>query len=93
LGELCLHETNLNHRRVIGRALVERLRAVGKRRGYAPGAVAISWTLRHCAVTAAIVGVRKPEQVDDVVAATALHLTQSELTEIEAVAELAGRGQ
>ena len=49
-------------------ALVERLRAVGKRRGYAPGAVAVAWTLRHAAVTGAIVGARKPEQVDDVVA-------------------------
>jgi len=37
-------------------ALVERLRAVGKRRRYAPGAVAVAWTLRHSSVTAAIVG-------------------------------------
>ena len=74
-------------------ALVERLRAVGKRRGYAPGAVAVAWTLRHSAVTAAIIGARKPEQVDEVVAAAAVHLTQSDVTEIEAVAELAGRGQ
>ena len=74
-------------------ALVERLRAVGKRRGYAPGAVAVAWTLRHSAVTGAIVGARKPEQVDDVVAAAAVHFTQWDLTEIEAVAELAGRSQ
>jgi len=74
-------------------ALVERLRAVGKRRRYAPGAVAVAWTLRHSAVTAAIIGARKPEQVDEVVAAAAVHLTQWDLTEIEAVAELAGRGQ
>jgi aryl-alcohol dehydrogenase-like predicted oxidoreductase len=47
--------------------------------------------LRHSAVTGAIVGARKPEQVDDVVAAAAVHLTQWDLTEIEAVAELAGR--
>ena len=69
-------------------AFVERLRAVGKRRGYAPGAVAVAWTL-----LTAIVGARKPEQVDDVVAAAAVHLTQSDLTEIETVVELAGRGQ
>ena len=72
---------------------MERLRAVGKRRGYAPGAVAVAWTLRHSAVTGAIVGARKPEQVDDVVAAAGDHLTQWDLTEIEAVAELAGRDQ
>jgi aryl-alcohol dehydrogenase-like predicted oxidoreductase len=74
-------------------ALVERLRAVGKRRGYAPGAVAVAWTLRHAAVTGAIVGARKPEQVDDVVAAAGVYLTQCDLAEIETVAELAGRGQ
>lgn len=72
---------------------MEQLRAVGKRRGYTPGAVAVAWTLRHSAVTAAIVGARMPEQVDDVVAAAAVHLTQWDLTEIETVAELAGRGQ
>jgi aryl-alcohol dehydrogenase-like predicted oxidoreductase len=73
--------------------LVERLRAVGQRRGYAPGAVAVAWTLRHSAVTAAIVGARKPEQVDDTVAAAGLHLTRPELSEIENAGELAGRGQ
>jgi aryl-alcohol dehydrogenase-like predicted oxidoreductase len=72
---------------------VEQLRAVGKRRAYTPGAVAVAWTLRHSAVTGAIVGARKPEQVDDVVAAAAVHLTQWDLTEIETVAELAGSGQ
>jgi aryl-alcohol dehydrogenase-like predicted oxidoreductase len=69
-------------------ALVERLRAVGNRRGYATGAVAVAWTLRHSAVTGAIVGARKPEQADDVVAAAALRLAQSDLKEIETVGEL-----
>jgi len=73
--------------------LVERLRAVGRRRGVAPGAAAIAWTLTNTAVTGAIVGARKREQVDDVVAAAGLRLTQSDLTQIEPVAELAGRGQ
>jgi aryl-alcohol dehydrogenase-like predicted oxidoreductase len=53
----------------------------------------VAWTLRHSAVTAAIVDACKPEQVDDVVAVAAVHLTQSELTEIEFVVELGGRGQ
>ena len=74
-------------------ALVERLRAVGKRGGFAPGAVAIAWTLTNSAVTAAIVGARKREQVDEVVAAAGVRLTHSDLTQIEPVAELAGRGQ
>jgi len=74
-------------------ALVSRLRGVGKLHGYVPGAVAVAWTLRHSAVTGAIVGARKPEQVDDVVAAATIHLTQSDLAEIESVGELAGRTQ
>ncbi|MBE3100479.1 MAG: aldo/keto reductase, partial [Planctomycetes bacterium] len=36
--------------------LVERLRAIGNRHGRSPGEVAIAWTLRHPAVTGAIVG-------------------------------------
>jgi aryl-alcohol dehydrogenase-like predicted oxidoreductase len=40
-------------------------------------------------VTAAIVGARKAGQVDDMAAAAAVRLTQSDLKEIENVAELA----
>src|SRR5258705_6225303 len=69
--------------------LVERLRAIGRRLDGFPGAVAVAWTLRHPAVTAAIVGARKPEQMDDVVAAAVTRPTQLDLQEIEAVAELA----
>jgi len=70
-------------------ALVERLRSVGNRRRYTPGAVAVAWTLRNPAVTGAIVGARKPEQVDEVVAAAAMRLDQSDLKEIEINGELA----
>jgi len=83
------NEPNLSH----NLALVYRLRTIATRRGYAPGAVAISWALRNSAVTAAIVGARKPEQVNDVVAAAGLHLTSSDLIELEGFAQLAGRGQ
>jgi aryl-alcohol dehydrogenase-like predicted oxidoreductase len=41
-------------------ALVERLRQIGP----SPGAVAVAWTLRHPAVHGAIVGFRRPEQVE-----------------------------
>jgi aryl-alcohol dehydrogenase-like predicted oxidoreductase len=44
--------------------LVERLRAVGARHGRSPGETAIAWTLRHPAVTGAIVGARNSKQVD-----------------------------
>jgi len=69
--------------------LVEHLRAVGDRQHCSPGDVAIAWTLRHPAVTAAIVGARKPEQVEDVLAVANVRLTDPDLAEIEGVAKAA----
>jgi aryl-alcohol dehydrogenase-like predicted oxidoreductase len=69
--------------------LVERLRAIGRRHDTSPGAVAVAWTLHNPAVTAAIVGARKPEQVNDMVAAAEIRLTESELKEVENVPQLA----
>jgi len=69
-------------------ALVRRLRDIGKLHGYAPGAVAVAWTLHNSAVTGAIVGARKPKQIDDVVAAAVIHLTEADIGEIEAATEL-----
>jgi aryl-alcohol dehydrogenase-like predicted oxidoreductase len=62
--------------------LVEKLRDIGKRRGCSPGEVAIAWTLNHPAVTAAIVGARRPEQVDGFVGAAKIELTPEEIAEI-----------
>jgi len=73
--------------------IVEQLRAAGRPRGLTPGAMAIAWTLANPAVTGAIVGARKRQQVDGVVSAARVHLTESELTQIKPAAELAGRPQ
>ena len=62
--------------------LVERLSAVGARHGRSPGEVAIAWTLRHPAVTGAIVGARRPDQIDGIVGAADLALTDADLAEI-----------
>jgi len=70
-------------------AIVEQLRAIGRSHGCSPGAAAVAWALRHPAVTAAIVGARKPEQVDDLAAAAALRLTPSDLEQIETAGKLA----
>jgi len=63
--------------------LVERLREVGKRHGRPPGQIAIAWTLRNPAVTAAIVGGRSAKQVGGTVGAVDLQLTKEEVAEIE----------
>ena len=64
-------------------ALVERLRAVGGRQGKSPGEVAIAWTLRHSAVTGAIVGARNAKQIDGIIGAATFRLPQDEIREIE----------
>src|SRR5450432_408747 len=68
--------------------LVETLRAIGKRYHVTPGAVAIAWTLRNPAVTGAIVGVRKAQQVDGVIGAAEIELNSNDLLAIEQVMAL-----
>jgi aryl-alcohol dehydrogenase-like predicted oxidoreductase len=60
------------------------LEEIGREHGRSPGEVAIAWTLRHPAVTAAIVGGRKPDQVDGIIVAAEFRLGQDELDKIEA---------
>ena len=64
--------------------LVERLRAVGDKHGRTPGEVAIAWTLRHPAITAAIVGARKPAQIDQLIGAATFRLSPEEIQALEA---------
>jgi aryl-alcohol dehydrogenase-like predicted oxidoreductase len=60
-------------------ALVERLRSVAEAREVAVGAVAIAWALRNPAVDGAIVGFRRPDQVDPLLAAASLVLGDDEV--------------
>ena len=64
--------------------LVQRLTAVAERHGTVPGAVAIAWTLRNPAVDGAIVGFRRPDQVDPVIDAASLELSTEDIAMIEA---------
>jgi len=64
--------------------LVERLREIGQRHDKSPAEVAIAWTLRHPAVSAAIVGGRRPDQVDGIVGAADFRLSEDEIAEVEA---------
>jgi aryl-alcohol dehydrogenase-like predicted oxidoreductase len=64
--------------------LVELLKKIGSKHGRTPGEVAIAWVLRHPAVTAAIVGARKPGQLKELVGAADWRLTPSEANEIDA---------
>lgn len=53
-------------------AVAERVQTLAERLGHSAAEVAIAWTLRPTAVTGAIVGSRRPEQLDDVVGAAAI---------------------
>jgi aryl-alcohol dehydrogenase-like predicted oxidoreductase len=64
-------------------ALVERLRSVADAYDTSLGAVAVAWTLSNPAVDGAIVGFRRPDQVDPIVGAANLELTDEDLATIE----------
>jgi aryl-alcohol dehydrogenase-like predicted oxidoreductase len=63
--------------------LVRRLRDIGIRYGRSAGEVAVAWVLRNSAVTAAIVGARKPGQIKGVLGAARLELSDADLAEID----------
>jgi aryl-alcohol dehydrogenase-like predicted oxidoreductase len=63
--------------------LVRLLRAIGRAHGRTPGEVAVAWVLSKPAVTGAIVGARRADQVQGVIGAATLRLSPHELAEIE----------
>ena len=63
--------------------LVEVLNEIAFVHNVSPGVVAIAWTLQHPGVTGAIVGARRPEQVDGIISAAEFQLTDSEANQIE----------
>jgi aryl-alcohol dehydrogenase-like predicted oxidoreductase len=63
--------------------LVERLKKVAERHDTTPGAIAVAWALHHPAIDGAIVGFRRPDQVDPILPAVTLDLTDEDATELE----------
>jgi aryl-alcohol dehydrogenase-like predicted oxidoreductase len=64
-------------------ALVDGVREVADRHHTSLGAVAVAWTLTNPAVDGAIAGFRRPDQVDAIVGAANLELTEDDLATIE----------
>jgi aryl-alcohol dehydrogenase-like predicted oxidoreductase len=60
-------------------ALADALRPIATRLGTTVGAIAVAWTLAVPGVTGAIVGARRPNQVDGWIAAGHLELTAADL--------------
>ena len=65
-----------------GLAMAERLREIGGRHGRSPAEAALAWVLAHPAITAVIVGARRPEQVDELIGAMEFRLSPAELAEL-----------
>jgi len=59
--------------------LVELLRDIAGRHECSVAEAAIAWTLHNPAVTGAIVGIRHPDQVDGVIRASEIELTEEDL--------------
>jgi aryl-alcohol dehydrogenase (NADP+) len=66
------------------RAIVETVAAVAERRGVPRAQVALAWLLAQPVVTSPIVGVTKPQHLEDAVAAVDLELGDAELEELGA---------
>jgi L-glyceraldehyde 3-phosphate reductase len=67
-------------------ARVRRLNELAQARGQTMAQLAIAWVLRQPAVTSALIGASRPEQVQDIVAALGkLDFSQEELAQIESI--------
>jgi aryl-alcohol dehydrogenase-like predicted oxidoreductase len=65
------------------RTVVDKVIAVAGRRGVSPAQVALAWLLAQPAVTAPIVGITRPEHLDDAIAAVDLDLPDDAITALE----------
>jgi aryl-alcohol dehydrogenase-like predicted oxidoreductase len=74
-------------------ALADALAPVAERHGTTRAAVAVAWTLAWPGVTGAIVGARRPQQIDDWITAASLQLGDADLDEIAAAIERTGAGE
>ena len=72
--------------------LVERLGVIAERIGCSLPELSVAWTLACPGVTGAIVGARRPEQLDGWIGAAELTLGQTELDEVAAALEETGAG-
>jgi aryl-alcohol dehydrogenase-like predicted oxidoreductase len=63
--------------------MVGRLQTVADRHGTTPGAIAVAWTLRNPAVHGSIVGFRRPDQVEPLLAAGTIELSEDDLATID----------
>jgi aryl-alcohol dehydrogenase-like predicted oxidoreductase len=86
------HEDFTGQNLVRNLALADALGFVAERYGVSTGAVAVAWTLAWPGVTGAIVGGRRPDQVDGWLPAATLTLSEDDLVEISNAIRRTGAG-
>ncbi len=69
----------------INLALVDGLKTIADRSGKTVAQLAIAWVLRRSEVTSAIVGVRRPSQIEETAAAADWQLAEEDIDEIAAL--------
>lgn len=73
-------------------ALAEALRPVAVRHDTTVAVIAVAWTLAWPGVTGAIVGARRPDQVDGWIDAADIHLSAEDMAEIAEAIQTTGAG-
>jgi aryl-alcohol dehydrogenase-like predicted oxidoreductase len=64
--------------------VVDKLRAIARSHASTPAEVAVAWVLHNPAVTGAIVGARRPGQIEGVIRAVDLQLDRHDIAQLEA---------
>ena len=73
--------------------LVEKLKPIAHKSGHTVAQLAIAWVLRRPEVTSAIVGARKPSQIEETVAAGDWNLSPEEIAAVEQLLHTAATAQ
>ncbi|MDF2623030.1 MAG: aldo/keto reductase [Kosakonia cowanii] len=69
---------------------VDVMRTIADSKGVSVAQIALAWLLHQQAVTSVIIGAKRPEQLDDNLAATSVQLSDEELKQLDAVSALPG---
>ena len=67
---------------------VDVMRTIADSKGVSVAQIALAWLLHQQAVTSVIIGAKRPEQLDDNLAATTVQLSDKELKQLDAVSAL-----
>lgn len=71
-----------------GYNVIDAMKPIAETKGVSIAQIALAWLLHQKAVTSVIIGAKKPEQLDDNIAATKVALTGAELKTLDEVSKL-----